>query len=178
MCATHRSLTARAARPVLGEVARNGLSMGSPALRWCAWIRRTMWRRSQVASRWMPSPTCLRPSGSPAATCQPFRSRALLAADLWTGGEAAPRPGHRGGAAIDRHTRDEPMVCSPRRRCQAQQRSRPRRPRPAHLRRFVQWETVIRMTRRCRFASPSNARALYSASVVPPKSESRVTADP
>jgi hypothetical protein len=75
----------------------------------------------------------------------------------------SPRPGHRGGVAIDRHTRDELMVRSPRRRCQTQQRSRPRRPRPADLRRFVQWETVIRMTRRWRFAAPSKSDAAGSS---------------
>jgi hypothetical protein len=81
------------------------LSMGSPALRWCAWMRRTMCRplsgRGRVECRHRgpgPSDLRLRP-------CQPFRSRVLLAADLWAGGlEAAPRDlGHRGGVATRRH---------------------------------------------------------------------------
>ena len=36
--------------------------------------------RSQVASRWVPSPTCLRPSDFSAATFQPFRSGVFRAA--------------------------------------------------------------------------------------------------
>ena len=69
--------------------------------------------RSQVAVALSAVTDLPKAVGSPAATCQPFRSRVLLAADLWAGGlEAAPRDlRHRGGVAIDRHN-DKPKLRS------------------------------------------------------------------
>ena len=55
-------------------------------------------------SRWVPSPTCLRPSDSSAATFQPFRSRVLRAAGPEGNGlKRSTWPEATRRVAIDRH---------------------------------------------------------------------------
>jgi hypothetical protein len=59
----------RAERHLITRRRAQRLSMGSPALRWCAWARRAICRPlSGQRSRWVPLPTDLRPSDSSAAT--------------------------------------------------------------------------------------------------------------
>jgi hypothetical protein len=73
---------ARALRPVLGEVARDGLSMGSRALGGAPGYDGQYAGSSQIAVALGAVTDCLRPSDSSAATCQPFRCWVLLATDL------------------------------------------------------------------------------------------------
>src|SRR5262245_19775067 len=94
-----------APRLVLGEVARNGVSMGTGPRWWRLDAAGHVSAARRSLSRWAPSPIGLRPSGLQLRRAN-RSGLGCFSPDLCADGlEAAPRDlGHRGGVAIDRHT--------------------------------------------------------------------------
>ena len=76
----------RAERHLVTRGRAQRLSMGSPALRWCAWMRRAMCRPLSGRRRVECRPTDLRLSDFSAATVPTVPVLVLLAANLWAGG--------------------------------------------------------------------------------------------